>query len=127
MALPAVAGAVSRPPGADRACRGGPSESGLDGHDAAELVQCRGLSCCVPPTITDVLPGVTVMLVSVWLTVTVTLLVTERLLVSVMVAVNLYVPAARNVTVVRWAALLPLTLKIGAAAPIGERRYRRCT
>ena len=49
-----------------------------------------------------------------------TLLVTSRPPGSLIVAVKVYVPAALNVTVLFLAALVPLALKVGAAAPVGS-------
>ena len=120
VARPAAPGAVSRPPEAIVPAVAVQVNAGWTARTRPNWSSAKAPYCCVPPTTTDALPGVTVMLVSVWLTVTVTLLLTERPAPLVMVAVNLYVPAARKVTVVRWAALLPLILKVGAETPLGS-------
>ena len=54
----------------------------------------QAVNCCVASVSIDDVNGITVILLSVWFTVTVTLLVTLRLPGSVMVTVKVYVPAA---------------------------------
>ena len=77
------------------------------------------MNCCVAESASVGLVGVTLMLVSVWFTVTETLDVTDSPPASLIVTRNVYAPNWPNVAVLFFAALVPLALKVGLGAPPG--------
>jgi hypothetical protein len=78
-------------------------------------------NCCVPPGATETgPPGVIARPVSVGSTTTETSDVTNWPEVSAIRTLKVYAPARPNVAVTLRAALVPLSLKVGAAAPSGS-------
>ena len=117
--VPGEEGAVNKPLASMEPALAAPGENRLGHHsvpnwssgDGGILLRCEAIIAAVG--------GLTVMLPTPWVTVTETLLVTERPTESVIVAMKEYDPSAPKVTVVFFAALVPLGLNVGAGDPLG--------
>ena len=85
VSVPVAAGAVSTPDEEIRPLVVVQVTAGMVVMAAPNWSVPPAVNCCVAPILTDTFAGLTLILVSVWLTVTVTLLVTVRLPGSLMV------------------------------------------
>jgi len=117
VADPAVAGAVYRPELLTE-----PVPLAIDHVNVGWVVSAApnwsfavAVNCCVALVLIDADAGLTAMLVSVWLTVTLTLLVVVSPPLSLIVTWKLYVPALVNVALELFDALVPLLPKVTAA------------
>ena len=84
------------------------------------------MNCCVPPGLRLADDGLTVIVVSVWFTVTLHAAGGRQPPAFVIVTVKVYAPALLNVAVVFFAALVPLTLKVGAGPRWAASWRPRC-